>query len=64
MQLDQSAQVAPDVALGECPGPLAVLLGDGRRDRLQLGDGLHLSAAAHTRVAEMISKEITAHGAG
>jgi hypothetical protein len=31
---------------------------------VELGDGLHLSAAAHARLAEIISKEITAHEAG
>ena len=31
---------------------------------VELGDGLHLSATAHARVAEIISKEITAHEAG
>jgi hypothetical protein len=31
---------------------------------VELGDGQHLSATAHARVAEIISKEITAHAAG
>jgi lysophospholipase L1-like esterase len=31
---------------------------------VELGDGLHLTAAGHARVAELISKEITAHAAG